>query len=61
MWWRKSKELRKTELIGQILAEEEELISAHRGHVDAMVELMKELSVGALVAAPLPLPTRVST
>lgn len=29
-------------LIGQILAEEEELISAHRGHVDAMVELMKE-------------------
>lgn len=29
-------------LIGQILAEEEELIAAHRGHVDAMVELMKE-------------------
>ena len=28
--------------LGQILAKEEELISAHRGHVDAMVELMKE-------------------
>merc|ERR1719265_2613005 len=29
-------------LIGQILAQEEELIAAHRGHVDAMVELIKE-------------------
>ncbi|CAE7191121.1 KIN13A, partial [Symbiodinium pilosum] len=29
-------------LIGTILAEEEELITAHRGHIDMMVELIKE-------------------
>merc|ERR1719440_2186658 len=29
-------------LIGMILAEEEELITAHRQHIDGMVELIKE-------------------
>merc|ERR1712060_81411 len=32
-------------LIGTILAEEEELITAHRAHIDMMVELMKEETV----------------
>jgi kinesin family protein 2/24 len=34
---------RHEQLIGQILAEEDEVISSHRQHIDEMVELVKQV------------------
>ena len=33
------------QLLGQILAEEEDVIASHRGHIDDMVELVKQVSI----------------
>jgi len=33
------------QLIGLILAEEEEVITSHRGHIDDMVDLVKHVKI----------------